>query len=166
MKTVKKLICSLSLTLHPEGGYFSETYRAAGKINRCALPRLFKGSRSFSTAIFFLLHNRDFSAFHRLHSDEMWHFYSGSSLVIHQLTQRGYQRIVLGPAASGEARFQCVIPAGAWFAAELLRPCGYALVGCTVAPGFDFADFEMASRANLTKRYPRHRALIARLTHS
>lgn len=144
----------LGLKPHPEGGYYAETYRAAQ-----TLPN----GRPVATAIYFLLEHGNFSALHRLSSDEMWHFYTGDPLMVHLIEPMGAYRVLrLGPGQS----FQGVVPAGCWFGATVETPGGYALVGCTVAPGFDFADFELAEREALTRLYPQHRALIERLTRS
>jgi predicted cupin superfamily sugar epimerase len=155
----------LGLQPHPEGGYYRETYRAALRLSQAALPG-FAGDRAASTAIYFLLAGEQFSAFHRIRSDEMWHFYAGSALLVHVITAAGeYRQIVLGSQAEPE-QFQAIVPAGCWFGSSL-RETGresYALVGCTVAPGFDFADFEMAKRSDLLTEYPQHRGIIERLT--
>lgn len=165
MKAAKNLITTLDLQPHPEGGWFRETYRAPEVISSPALPDRFAASRNFSTAIYFLLTADTFSAFHRLKSDEMWHFYSGSTLIVHVLSPEGaYTPIRLGSQLEAGDRFQCVVPRGCWFAASLAVPDTYALVGCTVTPGFDFADFEMADRKELLSRYPQHWELIRRLT--
>jgi predicted cupin superfamily sugar epimerase len=158
-------IRALDMARHPEGGWFAESYRAAGTIPAGALPEQFTGPRSFCTAIHFLLEQGDFSGLHRLQSDEMWHFYTGDPLAVHVIApDGGYRRILLGNSPERGECFQAVVPAGCWFGAE---PSGsYTLVGCTVAPGFDFADFEMAGRAGLTACHPQHAALIARLTRS
>lgn len=159
----------LDLRPHPEGGYFRETYRASEAIARAALPERFDGPRSFATAIYFLLTRDAFSAFHRIRSDELWHFYAGAPLTIAVLDADGRGRLAthaLGRDPTRGESLQVVVPAGAWFAAEVASPGAYALVGCTVAPGFDFADFELATRANLLDRYPQHRGVIERLTRA
>lgn len=155
------LIRSLSLQPHPEGGFYRETYRSA---LRLATPgEQFSGPRSAATAIYYLLQHGDFSAFHRIRSDEMWHFYEGDPLVIHVLDAGAapdYRSMRLG---DGEC-YQAVVPAGAWFAAE---PEGdFSLVGCTVAPGFDFEDFEMARRQDLLAEFPGRAELVERLTRT
>ncbi len=164
-------IDKLNLAPHPEGGFFRETYRASLTLPRPALPPAFHGDRSASTAIYFLLEAGGFSAFHRIASDEMWHFYTGCALSIHLIDKSGrYVESKLGPNADQGERFQAVVPAGCWFAACLTeQPCSsqpnpFALVGCTVSPGFDFADFEMARRSELVRAFPQHRTLIERLT--
>jgi predicted cupin superfamily sugar epimerase len=153
----------LHLNRHPEGGWFSETYRAAETIPADALPARFEGPRSFATAIHFLLEQGDFSTLHRLKSDEIWHFCDGGPLTVHVITPEGERyEILLGPNAEQGERFQAVVPAGCWFGAE--ASADFSLVGCTLAPGFDFSDFEMGDRAGLTVLFPKHSALIARMT--
>ncbi len=156
-------IARLRLERHPGGGWFSETYRSAETVPADALPARFESPRSFSTAILFLLEQGDFSALHRLKSDEIWHFYGGGPLTVHIIAPAGERHeIALGPDPERGERFQAVVPAGSWFGAETSG--GFSLVGCTLAPGFDFGDFEMGDRAGLTILYPEHRAQIARLT--
>lgn len=152
---------------HPEGGYFVETYRAHETIPVEALPSRFKGTRNFATGILFLLENHHFSAFHRIQADEMWHFYAGGSLNIYVIHPSGQlETIVLGNNPSQGEVFQAVVPAGCWFASRPHATSAYSLVGCTVAPGFDFADFELANRATLSLLYPAHQALIEQLTYA
>jgi predicted cupin superfamily sugar epimerase len=151
---------------HPEGGYYRETYRAPLTLPHATLPG-HGGDRAASTAIYFLLTGDDFSAFHRIRSDELWHFYSGSRLIVHVIAPEGaYEQLLLGSSAKDGEQFQAVVPAGCWFGSSLHDTAtdSYALVGCTVAPGFDFADFEMAKRGELLAEYPQHRAIIERLT--
>jgi hypothetical protein len=164
MEAAQQWIEHLNLEPHPEGGFYRETYRASLTLPRSALPG-YAGDRAASTAIYFLLAGDQFSAFHRLRSDEVWHFYAGSALVVHVIERDGrYIELLLGSDAASGEHFQGVVPAGCWFGLSLRHPNTYALVGCTVAPGFDFADFEMAQRDDLTARYPQHRAIIERLT--
>ncbi|GIW26213.1 cupin domain-containing protein [Meiothermus sp.] len=155
----------LGLEPHPEGGFYRQTYIASEAIAEPHLPHRYKGHRSFSTAIYFLLEYPDFSAFHRLKSDEIWHFYTGSSLSLWLISPLGKLSCInLGPDPSRGHGFQGVVPAGYWFAANLDAPQTFALVGCTMAPGFDFADFELAQQAELIRQFPQHRDLIERLT--
>ena len=159
------LIKYLDLNPHPEGGYFRETYRAAGIIPRSALGGSFTGDRNYATSIYFLLKQGDYSAFHRIKSDEGWHFYEGDPLLIHIIDPEGsYRPIRLGRNLQAGELYQCVVPAGYWFASEPAPQSAFALVGCTVSPGFDFEDFEMASREGLTSLFPQHRSLIERLS--
>ena len=162
--TVQELIKRLELVRHPEGGWFRETYRSSETVPARALPERFGGDRPFSTAIYYLLESGDISVLHRIKSDEVWHFYAGSALQIHCLWPDGsYQELRLGTNPAAGEQFQVVVPAGCWFGAEL-APEGFALVGCTVAPGFVFADFEMAQAGHLCDRYPQHAELIMRMT--
>ena len=155
----------LSLSPHPEGGYYRVTYKSTLTLAQDALPSAFHGNRSASTAIYFLLAQKDFSAFHRIASDELWHFYAGSGLIVYVIDPEGnYSELRLGDAFEAGEVFQAVVKAGSWFASRLKNPAGFALVGCTVAPGFDFADFEMAKRSELAATYPKHRKLIEELT--
>lgn len=155
----------LRLERHPEGGFFRETYRSGEKIPASALPRCFEGPRSFSTAIYFLLSGNDFSAFHRIKSDELWHFYAGSPLAIHIIDQIGeHHQLMLGSDPDRGELFQTFVKGGDWFGACLVQPDSFALVGCTVAPGFDFRDFEMADSELMIKKYPQHAEIIRKLT--
>jgi uncharacterized protein len=155
------LIVRLGLEPHPEGGYFRETYRAPDAVHRAGAH----DARSASTAIYFLLCDGAHSAWHRIRSDEVWHFYAGDRIDVHVLDAQG--ALVthrLGNALEhDDAVFQAVVKAGDWFAAECVDADGVALVGCTVAPGFEFSEFELAERGALEARYPQHRDLIARL---
>lgn len=160
--SVTALVEQLKLLPHPEGGYYRETYRSEELISQHALPPRFGGERTFSTSIYFLLTAGNFSAFHRIKSEECWHFYAGSSLHVHVLTPAGeYHLIRLGPDLHSGETFQAVVPAGAWFASETMG--AYTLAGCTVSPGFDFRDFELADVAALTAAWPRYASLIGRL---
>lgn len=165
MKDADYWISRLDLKRHPEGGYYRETYRCGEMIAREHLPERFAGDRSFSTAIYFLLAGDDFSAFHRIRQDEVWHFYDGSALAVHVIDrQGGYTELKLGRNADRGEALQRVVPAGSVFGAALADPRTYALAGCTVAPGFDFADLEIPQRSDLLSRFPQHRAIIERLT--
>lgn len=161
------LIRLLRLERHPEGGWFRRTYEGVDRLPAECLPPRFGGERPIATAILYLLEGCDFSAFHRLKSDEMWHFYEGSSLTLYTLQEGGtLNAATLGRNVHGGERFQAVVPAGCWFAARVNDPEGFALVGCTVAPGFDYTDFEMADREALATRYPQHRKIIESLTQA
>lgn len=160
-------IARLDLQPHPEGGYFRETYRASEAIPRGALPDRFSGDRSFSTAIYYLLRQGQFSSLHRIKSDEVWHFYAGDPLTVHVIDLDGqYQEIRLGLEPGRAEQPQAVVPAGSWFGASLTDPAAsFALVGCTVSPGFDFADMTFGRRKELLALYPRHAKIIEMLTH-
>ncbi len=161
----KYWIEKLGLERHPEGGYFRQTYRSGVTIAREALPAGFSGARAVSTGIYFLLERQDFSALHRLRADEMWHFYQGAGLVVHVISpSRAYSSILLGNDPEAGQVFQATVKAGCWIGAEVAEKSSYALVGCTVAPGFEFDDFDLARREELAAEYPEHRELICRLT--
>jgi predicted cupin superfamily sugar epimerase len=165
MSEAEKWIEVLQLRPHPEGGYYRRTYQASEDIRQDQLPPRFSGDRPFSTAIYFLLHGEDCSVLHRIKQDEVWHHYAGSCLIIHVLTAGGrYSAIRLGKQVSQGELPQAVVAAGDFFGAQVGEPNSYALVGCTVAPGFDFADLEMPDRDELLRRYPQHRRVIERLT--
>jgi len=166
-KTAQYWINKINLIAHPEGGYYCETYRSQLSIAKEDLPPEFTGSRLVSTAIYFLLEGENFSAFHRLRSDEIWHFYAGGTIAVHVIDPDGsYSKIQLGSDPQAGEVFQAVVKAGSWFASQVRDPKSFALAGCTVAPGFDFADFELGSRSELVKLYPQHRKLIEQFTRS
>lgn len=180
-RTAKYRIESLCLKPHPEGGWFRETYRSNEKIAKTYLPKRYGSKRAFGTAIYFLLKGGQFSAFHRLKSDEIWHFYDGAPVAIFIIQKSGaLKKIKLGLNPEAGEQPQVVIKANSWFAAALAgldfkshisnrksaieNPKSFVLLGCTVAPGFDFSDFELGRRAELIKRFPHQRRLIERFT--
>lgn len=149
-------IKTLELLPHPEGGYYKETYRSSASL---ILPQ---GERNYSTAIYFLLEDGNFSAFHKIKSDELWHFYAGDVLEVIEITNDGKLKITeLGPT-----NFQYGVPAGHWFGSRVKKGGTFSLVGCTVAPGFDFSDFEMAEREKLLHAFPQHKNIINSLTRT
>jgi predicted cupin superfamily sugar epimerase len=159
------LIERFGLQPHPEGGYFRETFRAADSVTRVTREASPGAIRSASTAIYYMLFDGAHSAWHRIRSDEVWHFYAGEPIDIHVIDTAG-QLLThrLGNALTHvDAVFQVVVPAGQWFAAELCDPATFSLAGCTVAPGFEFSEFELADVAALTKAYPQHADVIGRL---
>ena len=162
---VNDIVKKLGLMPHPEGGFYRETYRSGNSIPQGALPKVFSGDRAYSTAIYFLIPKEGKSSFHRIKSDEAWHFYLGGPMTIVELHPNGeIEKIVLGSNISHEERLQYVVPAGVWFGAYTNPGTDYSVVGCTVAPGFDFSDFEMANREMLLKEFPDAREEIERLT--
>ena len=159
--TAQQLINFYNLLPHPEGGYYKETYKSDEIINRSALPNRFDGDRVFSTAIFFLLERGEFSAFHRIKSDECWHFYSGGTLLVYIIEADGQMEIIrLGNDIENRELFQYVVPANCWFASIPAPESDFSLVGCTVSPGFDFNDFEMAEANKLIELFPQHAEII------
>lgn len=160
-QSARKLISELGLLAHPEGGYFKEVYRSNEKLKKEILPKRYSGNRCFATSIYFLLAGEDKSHFHKIKSDEIWHFYYGSTIIIHELTRKGkYQKTLIGSNILKGEKPQYVIEKGNWFAAEVKNKNSFSLIGCTVAPGFDFEDFELAKPQQLIKKFPKQKLLI------
>jgi len=158
----------LKLTKHIEGGCFSEIYQSEFLLQSSQLPPEFPtGSvRHSCTHIYFLLEKNQVSALHRIKSDELWHFYAGDPLVVHEIGSSGILTThVLGNDPEQQQQLFSVVKAGSWFGASLPQGSEYALVGCTVSPGFDYADFELAEKKSLLALYPQHSELIKSLTH-
>lgn len=161
--TAEQLIRVYDLKPHPEGGYYKENYRSAEAIPANCLPPRYDGNRPFSTAIYFLLQEGAISRLHRIASDEIWHFYLGGALTIVEFKDGTVKRTVLGPDVEHGEELQHVVRGGTWFGAFPNPQSKYSFVGCTVAPGFDFADFQMATSEELIANYPAERDLIAKL---
>src|SRR5690606_3073987 len=169
MTTAADLIHALALAPHPEGGHYRETYRCTQNVTRAD-----GAARSACTAIYYLLESGQYSAWHRIASDELWHFYAGVPLDIHIVHQGTMTTQRLGhPAAAPDAVFQHVVPAGAWFAAELAPQTEapntdalYSLAGCTVAPGFEFSEFELATAQDLARAGAPDTSAVRRLLAS
>jgi predicted cupin superfamily sugar epimerase len=165
MLTAEEIIQKLNLQEHPEGGYFKETYRSTGEISQDNLEDGYTGIRNYSTAIYFLLTSDNFSAFHRVRQDEFWHFHTGSPLELHMISEAGKcSSVIIGNDLEKDETPQFVVPGGHWFAAAVVDKDSYSLVSCTVSPGFDFDDFELAQRDQLIKHHPEHKEMIERFT--
>ena len=150
---------------HPEGGFFARTYHSSGLIPKTALPVEFTGKRYFSTAIVFLLKENDFSALHRLKQDEIWHFYLGGALRLVMISPNGkFSETILGQNVAAGDVVQAIVPAGCWFGAKPAEGAVFSFVGCTVAPGFDFADFELAKRSEILPQFPDLERVILEFT--
>jgi uncharacterized protein len=163
MKDAKYWLEKLNLQKHPEGGAFNEVYRSEEVLDN--LPDRYIGKRSVSTSIYFMLEENEISMFHRLTSDETWHFYTGCSLTVHIIDPSGkYFSVKIGSDPEKDEMFQYTIRKGCWFGAEVNDKSSYALIGCTVSPGFDFHDFELGERAKLLEVFPEHAEIIKRLT--
>jgi len=161
----KYYIDKLKLQKHPEGGYFNEIYRADEIFTASVLPKRYNGDRVFSTSIYFLLDGKDVSGFHKLQSDEIWHFYDGYPVRVSIITpQRTLEERMLGNNLDNNENIQTVINKRSWFGAELIDKSSFSLIGCTVSPGFDFQDFEMGKRNQLLDEYPEFSSTILRLT--
>ena len=164
MSIVNTLIRRYSLEPHPEGGWYKQTYKSTELIAAETLPKRFGASRAFYTAIYFLLEKGNFSAFHRIKSDECWHFYAGDPLLIYIIEQTGELKIIsLGNDHEKGQSFQYVVPANCWFASRPAPESEYCFVGCTVSPGFEFDDFELADASELSTIYPKHKPIIIEL---
>jgi len=164
---VAQLIAKLDLQPHPEGGWYKETYRSSDTIGAAGLPDRFGGesAKSAATGIYFLLTCENFSAFHKIKSDEGWHFYAGpGGLRVYDISPTTGEMTVhrLGPGE--DEVFQSWVPANHWFGSRVEGKGNWALVGCTVSPGFEFADFEMAKRKDLLAAFPQHQQIIQELT--
>ena len=163
----KEIIEKFKLEAHPEGGYFYENYRSSGKVHSPDLWDGAGGFRNFSTGIYFLLDKKQFSAFHRIKQDEIWHFYAGTTLLLHMINEKGnYKLIKIGNNIKDGQFFQYVVPAGTWFSSEVEDKNSFSFCGCTVSPGFDFRDFEMPKRKKLLSKFPNQQKIISRLTYS
>jgi len=163
----EEIIEKFKLKAHPEGGYFYENYRSSGKVHSPDLWDGAEGFRNYSTGIYFLLDKNQFSAFHRIKQDEMWHFYAGSTLLLHMINKDGnYKLIKIGNNIKDGQFFQYVVPAGTWFSSEVEDKNSFSFCGCTVSPGFDFRDFEMPKRKKLLSKFPNQQKIISRLTYS
>ncbi len=166
MINADQIISLFNLKPHPEeGGYFVETYRSLETIPESALPGRYKGVRNFGTAIYYLLTPATFSAIHRVQSDEIFHFYLGDPVEMLQLWPDGPGKVlILGSDILNGMQPQVIVPRGVWQGARLLKSGKFALLGTTVSPGFEFADYESGSRDELVKSYPLHREWIITLT--
>ena len=143
--SVSYWVSHLGLASHPEGGYFREVYRSAELVASAHLPDRFPGARNFATSIYYLLEAGDFSTFHRIKSDETWHFYAGGPLELHMVQGESHSIVIIGNRPDRGELLQYTVPHGVWFASRPLAGTSYSLLGCTVSPGFDFGDFEMGT---------------------
>jgi predicted cupin superfamily sugar epimerase len=163
IKAVLDLISRLGLKQHPEGGFFIETFRSE------FLMRLanHKGARNLCTIIYYLLPGEQFSSFHTIKSDEIWHFYLGSSIDLHIIRDDGtLDEVRLGANVFEGEIFQVVVKANSWFAASVNDTTSFSLMGCTVTPGFDFRDWTLGNREKLSRMYPQHEEIIKKYTNA
>ncbi len=158
------IITHFAMQPHPEGGFYVETYRSAGTIPASALPDDW-GEHNWSTGILFLLKAGDYSHFHRIRQDEMWHSYLGGAMRLAMLHPDGrYEEVILGQDILAGQSVQFTVPAGVWFGATPCAASAFSFVGCTVAPGFAFADFELAKQSELLALYPHQSSAIHEFT--
>jgi predicted cupin superfamily sugar epimerase len=167
MEIQNQIIKKLGLEPLPgEGGLYKETYRSKLTFDASAHGVAGSGPRQVSTAIYYMITENDFSALHRVKSDEIFHFYKGDPVEMVQILADGkFKRIVIGSDILADQAVQVVVPAGIWQGTRLVKGGKWALLGTTVAPGFDFSDFELADRKHLTKEFPVHAETITHYTH-
>lgn len=157
----KRIVERFAMQPHPEGGYFREVYRSEIEVRATAAA----ATRSGSSLIYFLLAEDQFSAFHRVRgADEVWHLYAGGPLELHIIDASGRHECRRLTTSLEDGEPIGVVPADAWQGARLAAGARWMFCGCTVAPGFDFADFEMPPGEALIAKYPEHAAVIAALT--
>ncbi len=163
--TIDYLVKQLDLLPHPEGGFYKEVYRSEEKIAEIALPTRFLGDRHFFTSIYFLIEKNNFSALHKIKSDETWHFYFGDALEVIEISEEGsVKSTFIGSNLEKNEMFQYTVKANTWFGSRVKVGGNFSLVGCTVAPGFEFDDFEMAERNVLQKKFPQNNKIIEEMT--
>lgn len=150
------IIEKLDLLPHPEGGFYKETYRSTENID--------SGKRQLMTSIYFLLTSSNVSKFHRIKSDELWFFHSGSPLIVHTLNENGHTETVVGFNLANGEQPQFMVPKNTIFGSTVQNQGSYSLVSCVVAPGFDFADFELFTKEDLLSIFPKHERIISQLT--
>ncbi|MFD1552143.1 cupin [Putridiphycobacter roseus] len=156
---VEALVKNYAMLPHPEGGWYKENYRSNRNIP------LDENSRSLLTSIYFLLTSENVSRFHVLKSDELWYYHSGSALTVHCISPKGeYYQLKIGPNFEAGEQFQAVVPSGTIFGSTVDQKNQYAMVGCAVAPGFDFEDFKLFTTAELLAKFPSHQTIIQKLT--
>lgn len=155
--TIDEIVKKYNLQPHPEGGYYAETWRSEKQFSIQN-----EMTRSHATSIIFLLPGNTFSAFHRIVSDELWNYHAGASIFIYEIIEDEWQETILGTGIN--EKLQHLVKGGTWFASRCSDEESYSLCGCTVVPGFDFADFEMADRTALTSVYPELAEGIKELT--
>lgn len=160
-RTADYWIETLDMEKHREGGYYVETYESDVRFPAEGLPEGYSGDRASGSSIYYLLTTDDFSAFHKMRSDELWHFYEGDPITLYLLEDDGVRTVRIG-----DEQFQTVVPGDTWFAGEIVSgdaADGYALVGCDVTPAFEYADYELATK-ELAKEFDDQAELIHRLT--
>ncbi len=164
--SANKWVELLQLQEHPEGGYYREMYRSKNSISETDLPEGFRGDHCLGSAIYYLLKDNQFLTFHRVRQDEIWHFYSGNPMLIYTLHAEGAVVRKLGIHPEKGELPMMVIPGGTVFAAEVENRRGYALIGCTVSPGFEFSDYEKLHRDELLEQFPHSRVVIENLSYA
>ncbi len=164
--TAEELIKMFDMKILPEeGGYYSETHRSMHNLNISSLPDEYNSERTLSTAIYYMLTPDTKSLLHRLPTEEIYHFYLGDPvLMLHLYPEGASSTVILGQDINQRQSVQLRVPKGVWQGSYLLEGGKFALMGTTMSPGFDFADYEMGGRVELTKLYPSQKDLIIKLT--
>ncbi len=163
---VNEIINRFKLQPHPEGGHYARNYTSELSVTSLHPERYNGEPRKAGSSIYYLLRGNEYSAFHSLKSDEIWHYYKGSQVKIHMIDSSGnLTTYILGNSfENSQAMFQVTIPANNWFAAEVLDKQSFSFVGCTVSPGFEFKDFKLADRDALAAQFPNHSEIINTFT--
>ena len=160
MQSIEQLIEQMQLQPHPEGGFYRSSLRAEDVLT------LERGERPLYTSIYFLLRSQDISHFHRLQSDEIWYYHGGSALTIHMIYPNGtYEAKKLGLDIENGEQPQIVVKKNTIFGSSVETDNTFGLVGCMVAPGFDFVDFELFTQKELLAKYPHHEEIIKKMTY-
>lgn len=160
MDNIAQLIEQLQLEPHPEGGFYKSSFRSEQRMTTAS------GERPLYTSIYFLLRSHDISHLHRLKSDELWYFHGGSALTVHMILPDGtYEAKKLGVNVGNGEMPQILVPKGTIFGSSVDAENTFSLVGCMVAPGFHFADFELFTQEELLVQYPQHAAVIAKMAY-
>lgn len=166
INNLSNLVSKLGLTAHPEGGYYKETFQSEEHVSDIELSVNFEGKRKLYTSIYFLLTSDEVSHFHRLKSDELWYYHSGSSLSIHVINESGeYKEIKLGMNLDAGEVPQVLVKKNSIFGSSVSEKDTCSLVGCMVSPGFEFQDFELFTQEALLKVYPQHKEIIMKLAY-
>lgn len=159
-------VSKLGLTPHREGGYYKETFQSTELISDQELSVQFEGERKIYTSIYFLLTSNDISHFHRLKSDELWYFHTGSPLTIHIIDEDGnYKEVKLGLNLDDGEVPQILVPKNSIFGSSVTEEDTYSLVGCMVSPGFEYKDFQLFTQRELLEKYPEHKDVIMKMTY-
>lgn len=161
---IEQLISKFNLKPHPEGGFFGAGYRSQEFLRKDALPGRYDAPRNLYSSIYFMVTPESPSCFHRLRTDEIWHFYAGDPIELHLIWEQGrYSKIVLS-AEPGNEKFQTLVKRNTWMAAISSGERGFGLAGCTLSPGFEYTDFELADGDQLLAAYPDHEAVIRKFS--
>ena len=165
MNQVDFLVRKLELQPHPEGGFYKEVYRSELVIPSESLPPFFGGGRNLATSIYFLIEKNNFSALHKIKSDEIWPFYDGDPLEVIEIDEAGnLKSTLIGRNPDAGEVFQYTVKANTWFGSRVRLGGEFSLVGCSVSPGFDFRDFEMGEGDTLSKQFPHLKKIIYEMT--